>query len=100
MCSARTRSTSDHSSCRPISSSGAVRAAGGVGGRLPQNGERMSTASEPPIHLAGTALGKHRHVCAFFHSREEEYQVLLPFICEGFARGEKAFHIIDPAFRA
>src|SRR5215471_4909075 len=40
-----------------------------------------------------------RHVCAFFHSQEEEYRVLLPFIHEGFARGEKAFHIVDPARR-
>ena len=37
--------------------------------------------------------------CAFFHSHEEEYRVLLPFIHEGFARGEKAFHIVDPARR-
>src|SRR6266478_2358962 len=36
------------------------------------------------------------HVCAFFNSRDQEYRVLLPFIKEGFNRGEKAFHIIDP----
>ena len=48
------------------------------------------------IHLAGTVLQPHRHVCAFFHSRDEEYQVLLPFIKEGIERGEKAFHIVDP----
>jgi MEDS: MEthanogen/methylotroph, DcmR Sensory domain len=40
-----------------------------------------------------------QHICAFFHSHEEEYRVLLPFIQEGFARGEKAFHIVDPARR-
>src|SRR5262249_39748514 len=40
-----------------------------------------------------------RHVCAFFHSHEEEYRVLLPFIKEGFERGEKAFRIVDPARR-
>ena len=51
------------------------------------------------IHLAGTTLDRYRHVCAFFHSRDEEYKVLLPFIKEGIERHEKAFHIVDPALR-
>ena len=51
------------------------------------------------IHLAGTTLDRYRHVCAFFHTRDEEYQVLLPFIKEGIERHEKAFHIVDPALR-
>jgi hypothetical protein len=45
-------------------------------------------------------LGAQRHVCAFFHHPDEEYRVLLPFIKEGFERGEKAFHIVDPKLRA
>ena len=40
------------------------------------------------------------HICAFFHSLDEEYQVLLPFIKEGFNRGERIFYIVDPALRA
>jgi hypothetical protein len=55
--------------------------------------------TEQPIRFAGSTLGKQRHVCAFFHSPDEEYQVLLPFIKEGFDRGEKAFHIVDPELR-
>jgi len=51
------------------------------------------------IHLAGTTLDRYRHVCAFFHSRDEEYKVLLPFIKEGIERHEKAFHIVDSALR-
>lgn len=54
---------------------------------------------EQPIRFAGATLGAQRHVCAFFHSPDEEYQVLLPFIKEGFQRGEKAFHIVDPNLR-
>lgn len=53
-----------------------------------------------PIRLAGSVLDAKRHVCAFFHSPDEEYRVLLPFIKEGFERGEKAFHIVDPKLRA
>ncbi len=43
----------------------------------------------------GGALAAHRHVCVFYHSRDEEYRVLRPFIEEGFRRGDKGFHIID-----
>src|SRR5579864_8202541 len=52
--------------------------------------------SSAPISLAGSQLGQPRHICAFFNSADEEYRVLLPFIREGFERGEKAFHIVDP----
>jgi hypothetical protein len=49
--------------------------------------------------LAGAILGPSRHVCAFFHSKDEEYRVLLPYIEEGFEHGDKAFHIVDPRHR-
>jgi len=55
--------------------------------------------AEPPIHFAGATLDRYRHVCAFFNSDEEEQRVLGPFVQEGFTRGEKAFHIVDPAQR-
>jgi hypothetical protein len=51
------------------------------------------------IRLAGRTLEYSPHVCAFFSTRDEEYQVLLPFIKEGFEEGDKAFHIIDPRQR-
>lgn len=53
-----------------------------------------------PVELAGTKLEHHRHICAFFHSKEEEYPVLLPFIKEGVELGEKAFHVVNPELRA
>lgn len=49
-----------------------------------------------PIPFAGSQLAETRHVCAFFHSDEEEYRVLLPFIKGGFERGEKAVHVVNP----
>jgi hypothetical protein len=48
-----------------------------------------------PISLAGSQLGDVRHVCAFFNSDEEEYRVLLPFIKDGFERGDKAVHVVN-----
>jgi MEDS: MEthanogen/methylotroph, DcmR Sensory domain len=49
-----------------------------------------------PIYLAGSQLDRPRHVCAFFNSDEEEYRVLLPFIKDGFERGDKAIHVVRP----
>jgi hypothetical protein len=56
--------------------------------------------TEAPISFAGSTLGSYRHVCAFFDGPDEEHKVLDPFVWEGIQRGEKAFHIIDPALRA
>ena len=54
-------------------------------------------SAEQPIHFANATLGAEHHICAFFHSRDEEYRVLSQFIREGIEQGEKAFHIVDPS---
>lgn len=55
----------------------------------------MKTLAKP-IPFAGSHLGEVRHVCAFFNSADEEYRVLLPFIRDGFACGDKAVHVVNP----
>ena len=45
-----------------------------------------------------------RHVCGFFHTREEEYRVVMPFIQEGSSRGSRftssiRIHRADPVAR-
>jgi len=55
--------------------------------------------SEAPIRFAGAQLVRSRHVCAFFRTSDEEYKVMLPFIKDGFDRGDRAFHIVDPTLR-
>ena len=55
--------------------------------------------STSAVRLPGAADRRFGHVCGFFRSREEEYRVLLPLAKEGFERGEKVFHIVDPAHR-
>lgn len=47
------------------------------------------------VKIAGSTVGRSCHACAFFNSREEYYDVLLPFIADGFLAGEKAFHVLD-----
>jgi hypothetical protein len=48
---------------------------------------------------SGSVLGPHRHICAFFNSIDEQHRVLRPFITDGFADGDKAFHYVDPERR-
>jgi len=53
------------------------------------------TETKRPVQLAGRVLDRTCHACAFFNSRDEEYDVLLPFAKEGYERGEKLFHVVD-----
>jgi MEDS: MEthanogen/methylotroph, DcmR Sensory domain len=58
--------------------------------------QRAMKKTAAPISFAGSQLGEPRHVCAFFNNDEEEYRVLLPFIKDGFERGDKAIHVVCP----
>lgn len=51
---------------------------------------------ETSLRLAGRTLTNTMHICAFFHSKEEEDQVMMPFYKEAYEQGEKIFHIVDP----
>lgn len=53
------------------------------------------TTRESSVRLAGADIKRSCHACAFFHSREEYYDVLIPFIKEGLELGDKAFHVLD-----
>lgn len=55
--------------------------------------------SSKRVNLAGRDIGCSAHACAFFHTEDQFYKVLLPFIREGFAAGDRAVHIVDPAKR-
>jgi len=43
-----------------------------------------------------SAFGQYRHICAFFYSVDEQHRVLRPFITDGFDRGDKVYHYVDP----
>jgi hypothetical protein len=51
------------------------------------------------VTLAGSALKRRCHACAFFHDTEEEYRLLLPFLQEGFEQRDKIFQIVDGRYR-
>jgi hypothetical protein len=50
---------------------------------------------EPTVTLNGRDLGRPGHICAFFDSREEEYDVLTPYYQEGLDQGEQIINIVD-----
>jgi hypothetical protein len=52
------------------------------------------------VNLARATLKCRCHVCAFFHRRDDEYDVMLPFIKEGIEVGDRAVYILDKHQRA
>ena len=58
----------------------------------------MATESHS-VQFAGGDLGGQRHICAFFNGIDEEHRVLRSFIKDGFDRGDKAFHLVNPELR-
>jgi hypothetical protein len=67
-----------------------------VGFQTMKPGEAMTQT----VSFHDAVLGRHRHICAFFDSRDEEYTLLLPFVREGLEQGEKAFQIVDPELQS
>src|SRR4051812_34007372 len=52
--------------------------------------------SEPrTVTLCGQALDQPGHICAFFDSRHEEYEILTPYYKEGIALDEQVINIVD-----
>jgi hypothetical protein len=51
------------------------------------------------VGLSGDNLVGRSHICAFFNSTDEQHRVLRSFIKDGFDRGDRAFHLVNPALR-
>ena len=51
------------------------------------------------IHLCGETLPHPGHVCAFFDSREQKYEVLIPFLKDAITAGDDIINIIDASDR-
>src|SRR5882762_5280885 len=52
------------------------------------------------VRLFGENLDEGMHICTFFRSSAERYQVLMPFIREGLEQGDRALHIVNPSLRS
>jgi DcmR-like sensory protein/GAF domain-containing protein len=60
---------------------------------------RASAGPHKSFRLGGSVEQCPCHACAFFTSKEEEYRVMLPFMAEGLAAGDKLINIIDQRHR-
>src|ERR1044072_2417322 len=47
------------------------------------------------VHLCGETLEGARHICAFFDSREEQYEILMPYFKEGLENNEEVITILE-----
>lgn len=47
------------------------------------------------IHLCGQELERPGHICAFFTSRDQEYDTLIPYFAEGLDAGEVVLNVVD-----
>src|SRR2546429_4397545 len=63
--------------------------------RALRGSENMESTGHSP-QATGTTSGQNRHICAFFNTVDEQHRVLRPFIKDGFDRGDKAYHYVDP----
>jgi hypothetical protein len=57
-------------------------------------------SSPRTVTLCGRALSEPGHICAFFDSRKEEYDTLIPYFKEGIELDEEVINIVDSDQRA
>jgi hypothetical protein len=51
--------------------------------------------SDRKIDFAALLGNGNRHLCAFFHSEDEEYRAVLPFMMDGLTAGEKVIYLVN-----
>lgn len=56
---------------------------------------RMPASSQRPVTVAGVHLTAPRHICCFFDSREEQYEVVTPYLLEGMRNNEDVMVVMD-----
>jgi MEDS: MEthanogen/methylotroph, DcmR Sensory domain len=67
---------------------------------IAESQEPIAESREPKvprrsIHLCGQEIEQPGHICAFFTSREEEYQTLIPYLRDGVEAGEQVLNVLD-----
>lgn len=55
--------------------------------------------SPRPIHLCGEEIPQGGHICAFFDSNVQKYEVLAPYLAEGITDGDRIINVVDAAER-
>ena len=56
----------------------------------------MSNVVEQPT-ICGKPIEGRKHICAFVDSRDQQYEILLPFLLQGLASNDMILSIVDPS---
>src|SRR5690348_12028820 len=62
-----------------------------------QGGALLMGATNRTVMIGQSEFACPCHACAFFHGRDEEYELLLPFSKAGAEAGERLFQVVDKA---
>lgn len=60
----------------------------------------MTTVNDPTLQdpvICGQPIRGKKHMCAFVDSRDEQFEILMPFLREGFSHADMIVSIVDPA---
>lgn len=52
-------------------------------------------SKQTPFTVCGESLMSPMHICGFFDSREQQYEVILPYIMEGLESNDKVINILE-----
>jgi hypothetical protein len=63
--------------------------------RVPGSGSEVAMEQQQQVTLCGKRLSGLRHICAFFESRDEQYEILAPYLKEGIDNGEQVITILE-----
>lgn len=50
---------------------------------------------QTPFSVCGESLSAPMHICGFFDSREQQYEVIIPYIMEGLEANDKVINILE-----
>lgn len=50
---------------------------------------------QAPFSVCGESLSAPMHICGFFDSREQQYEVIIPYITEGLNANDKVINILE-----
>lgn len=50
---------------------------------------------QTPFSVCGESLSAPMHICGFFDSREQQYEVIIPYILEGLETNDKVINILE-----
>ncbi|MEN2489343.1 MEDS domain-containing protein [Flavobacterium sp. B11] len=51
--------------------------------------------TQTPFSVCGELLSAPMHICGFFDSREQQYEVIIPYILEGLEANDKVINILE-----